>query len=408
MKICIVGGGVTGLVAAHMLGPEHEVDLYEKRDHLGGCLSSYRINGYCLEEFYHHCFSGDTDLFSLMQDLCIFDRLEWLNGTTGYYSQKTIYPLSSPLEILKYPELSLREKARLALLVMNAKKMDVGDLDAVTARNFILDRLGENIYRSFFEPLLISKFGENRDKVSAAWLISRIAIRSNRGVSGERLGYLKGGFQTLIDALETAIGRHCVVRLNDPVESLQKDIHGWRVNGRLYDTVLSTLPPHLLGVPGTTAAPRIPYQGAACMAMGIERDITDGIYWLNMKDPAPYGAVVSHTNFVPKDRYGEHIVYLASYFSGEMPPHIDRKMLEDFCSRFNISESEVHWKRLAVEPLAGPVYTTGYRKLMPEYARNGLFFAGMFSPPNYPERSMNGAVVAGVEVAKLIGRPEDI
>lgn len=405
MKICIVGGGVTGLVAAHRLGAQHEVDLYEKRDHLGGCLSSYHIDGYWLEEFYHHCFSGDDDLFSLLADLNIFDRLEWLNGTTGYYSQKTIYPLNSPLEILKYPELSLGEKARMALLVMGAKKIDVGDLDSVTARDFILDRLGENIYRSFFEPLLISKFGENRNDVSAAWLISRVAIRSNRGISGERLGYLKGGFQTLIDALETSIGRNCVVRLNDTVTSLQKDTYGWRVNGRLYDTVLSTLPPHVLGVAGT--APPVPYQGAACMAMGIDRDVCDGIYWLNMKDPAPYGAVVSHTNFVPKERYGEHIVYLASYFSGDVPPQIDRKMREDFCSRFDIPESAVHWQRLAVEPLAGPVYTTGYRKLIPEYARDGLFFAGMFSPPNYPERSMNGAVIAGNEVAAVIDRAEE-
>jgi len=406
MKICIVGGGLTGLVAAFRLGPGHEVDLYEKRDHLGGCLSSYHIDGYWLEEFYHHCFSGDSDLFSLMKELSIDDCLEWLNGTTGYYSNNTIYPLSSPLEILKYPELSLADKVRLALIVMKAKRMDAGDLDQVTARDFILESLGEKIYRSFFEPLLVSKFGENRDRVSAAWLISRVAIRSNRGLSGERLGYLRGGFQTLVNALESSIGKHSVVRLNDPAGMLEKDMHGWRVNGRLYDTVVSTLPPHQLGVPGLEAVPRIPYQGAACMAIGLERDISDGIYWLNMKDPAPYGAVVSHTNFVPKDRYGEHIVYLASYFSGKLPPHIDTRMFEDFCSRFDVSGSEVHWKRLAVEPLAGPVYTTGYRDLIPEYASHGLYFAGMFSAPNYPERSMNGAVVAGNEVAGLIERTE--
>jgi protoporphyrinogen oxidase len=81
-------------------------------------------------------------------------------------------------------------------------------------------------------------------------------------------------------------------------------------------------------------------------------------------------------------------------------------MFEDFCSRFDVSGSEVHWKRLAVEPLAGPVYTTGYRDLIPEYASHGLYFAGMFSAPNYPERSMNGAVVAGNEVAALIERTE--
>ena len=70
---------------------------------------------------------------------------------------------------------------------------------------YIINHLGKNIYSSFFEPLLKSKFGEHRNEVSAAWLISRIAIRSNRGVAGERLGYLNGGFHILIDALERSI-----------------------------------------------------------------------------------------------------------------------------------------------------------------------------------------------------------
>ena len=51
---------------------------------------------------------------------------------------------------------------------------------------YILEHLGPRIYSSFFEPLLRSKFGKNRSNVSAAWLISRIAIRSN-GASPENI-----------------------------------------------------------------------------------------------------------------------------------------------------------------------------------------------------------------------------
>jgi protoporphyrinogen oxidase len=128
--------------------------------------------------------------------------------------------------------------------------------------------------------------------------------------------------------------------------------------------------------------------------------VTDGVYWLNMTDPAPYGAVVSHTNFIPPDRYGERIVYLASYFQGAMDPDLPRKMVEDFCHRFSLPGGSIRWKRMAVEPFAGPVYTTGYRRLMPAYEEKGLFLAGMFSPPNYPERSMEGSIIAGTEVAR--------
>ncbi|MBP1928419.1 protoporphyrinogen oxidase [Methanolinea mesophila] len=404
MKICIIGGGLTGLAAAFRLAGSHEVDLVEKRDHLGGCLASYDRERYWIEKFYHHCFVGDDALLALIRELGIEDRLEWLKGTSGYYVEGKVYPLNTPLEIARYPFLTLGEKYRLAMLTLRAKKLDVDALDGVRARDYVLDNLGEGIYRSFFEPLLRSKFGERSGDVSAAWLISRIAIRSHRGLSGERLGYLNGGFQVLVDALGDWIGKHATFRLNDPVTVMGRTGDGWMVNGRHYDRVVSTIPPQELArISGIPLAP-VPYQGAACMTLAIDRDVTDGVYWLNMRDPAPYGAVVSHTNFAPVDRYGERLVYLASYFTGELPPRHDRVMREDFCKRFGVREEEIRWQHMAVEPYAGPLYTTGYRERLPDYAQDGLFIAGMFSRPNYPERSMEGSVRAGYEAAELAGR----
>ncbi len=406
MRICIIGGGLTGLSAAYHLGESHEVDIYEKRDHLGGCLSSYEVNGYHIEQFYHHCFAGDQHLLGLMGSLGILDKLEWHCGSTGYFADGTIHPLTTPGEILRYPYLTLRDKAALALLTLRARKMETGPLDRITARDFILENLGERVYASFFEPLLSSKFGERRDEISAAWLISRISIRSNRGFSGERLGYLEGGFHVLIQALADTVGRHCVIRIRDPVVSMVKDSYGWRVNDQRYDAVLSTIPPQALaGLGGPELSP-VPYQGAACMLLSLDRDVTSGIYWLNMKDNAPYGAVVSHTNFIPISRYGEHLVYLASYFQDRLPERLDMAMVTDFCSRFRIPESAVRWQRMAVDPWAGPLYTTGYRDRIQPYMEKGLFLAGMFSRPNYPERSMEGSVIAGKEAAAGIARQE--
>jgi protoporphyrinogen oxidase len=197
MRICIIGGGLTGLVAAHALAGEHEVQLIEKMPYLGGCLSSYNVNGYWIERYYHHCFSGDNHLFALLRELGLSEHLEWRTGTSGYYSGSTIYPLNTPMDILRYPYLSLLDKARLAFLTLTAKNADLSLLDNVPAERYIIDHLGRNVYSSFFEPLLKSKFGDRRKEVSAAWLFSRIAIRSDRGVSGERLGYLNGGFHRI-------------------------------------------------------------------------------------------------------------------------------------------------------------------------------------------------------------------
>jgi protoporphyrinogen oxidase len=403
MKIGIIGGGLTGLVAAKRLVSEHEVDLFERRPYLGGCLSSYNVNNYWIEKYYHHCFSRDTSLFALIDELGLSGEIEWRTGTTGYFAGKKIYPLNTPLQILAYPELSLLDKMKLGLLTFKAKRTNLVTLDDIPAERYIIENLGKNIYASFFEPLLKSKFGERRKDVSAAWLFSRIAIRSDRGISGEHLGYMKGGFHHIIDALERSItAKGGKIQKQTTVSSVSNRQGRWEINGTRYDAIISTIPPQELERVGGPVLPSVPYQGAACMILAIERDVTDGIYWLNMKDPAPYGAVVTHTNFIPVERYSEHIVYLASYFSGMAPPNLDVQMLNDFCTRFSLKKEEIHWHKMAIDPWAGPVYTTGYRSLIPSYEQRGLFMAGMFSWPNYPERSMEGSIRAGSEVAECI------
>jgi protoporphyrinogen oxidase len=307
------------------------------------------------------------------------------------------------LQILRYPELTIIDKVKLAYLTLTAKKTDIKELDTITAEQYIIQNLGKNVYLSFFEPLLKSKFGEQKKDVSAAWLISRIAIRSDRGVSGEHLGYLNGGFHQLVDSLEKSIiskgGR---INRHTPVSQIFSLNGGWEMNGTPYDTIVSTIPPQVLESIGGPSSPPIPYQGAACMTIGMDREVAKGIYWLNMKDTAPYGAVVTHTNFIPAQRYGENIVYLASYFSGTVPAHLDSQMMNDFCTRFLVSPSEIKWHHMAVDPWAGPIYRTGFRSLIPAYEKKGLFMAGMFSQTNYPERSMEGSVRAGSEVAECV------
>jgi len=408
MNICIIGGGLSGLSAAYMLKNFADIDIFEKNTVPGGCLSSSKAaNGY-IEDFYHHCFSGDENLLSLINKLGLKDDLEWLKGSTGYLIDGKINPLTTPFDILKYRHLSLTDKFRLGMLTLKAGKINAEELDSITAGDYIEEKCGKSVYSGFFEPLLKSKFGSMSGKVSAAWLISRIAIRSDRGVEGERLGYLKGGYVTLINSLTEEIQsseRSCSICTGLPVTSLEENSSGgWTVNGKDYDAVISTVSPAELRRIGGPDIGDVPYQGAACVTIGMARDVLEGIYWVNVRDEAPYGAVIGHTNFVDKERYGEHIVYLASYFS-EMPdPDIKNIMVKDFCSRFGVKDSEINWSIIKTEPYAGPVYVTGYRSMIPGNSYGSLYPAGMFSETNYPERSMEGSVMAGYDAAERIMR----
>jgi protoporphyrinogen oxidase len=407
MNICIIGGGITGLTAAlRLMQSGHTITIYEQSSTLGGLLSSYTIENsqkqYTIERLYHHIFSTDTALLSLLSELNLMQTLEWFSGSTGYCVDSIIHPLTTPLEILKYPHLTFMDKIRLGIFTLTIKKHHIKELDTVTAESFIRKKLGNGLYTSFFEPLLRSKFGSNLEEISAAWLVSRVAIRSDRGVSGERLGYLEHGFSHLVTALTAELEKKTTLLLHTPVTKIEQD-RGWKVNGVQYDTVISTIPPSMVTTLGGPASEPVSYQCSMCMTLALPRDVLQGIYWINVADKAPFGAVIGHTNFAPYDWYNEHLVYLAAYAPKPPAPECENEMLDAFCRLFSVKRSEILWHKLAIEPYAGPLYKTGYQtQIQNKNSAPRFFEAGMFSVENYPERSLNGSVMAGEAVAREV------
>ncbi len=419
MKTIIIGGGLAGLAAAYKLTGTGEVLVIEKDAEPGGMASSYHINDYYIEKYYHHIFTGDKELITLINELGLGQRLEWLRGSTGYYLDGRIYPMNTPLEILK--ALPLMDIIRLTGLVLRAKNIkDRSKYDDITAKDWIIDTAGESVYDNFFLPLLSSKFGDNREKVSAAWLLGRVQIRSNRGTKGERLGYMRGGFYALIEAMEKAVkerGGNIIKGTVSRIEVKDSRTAGVVVDGKLIDcdSVISTVAPQVLekmldtSIPGLSL--EINYQGTACALFGLTERVMDDVYWLNIRGDVPFGAVIEHTNFIPASDYSEHLMYVTSYFqnsgsllwkSGE--EEVIELYLAGLEKLFPGFRKNVKWWRLRRDVETAPVYEIGYgKKLLPyETTIKGLYLAGMFSEANYPERSMNGSIRAGFKCAESI------
>ncbi|MDP2841088.1 MAG: NAD(P)/FAD-dependent oxidoreductase [Candidatus Methanoperedens sp.] len=414
MTTVIIGGGLAGLAAAYKLADGDEIILIEKEPELGGMASSYSIDRYHIEKYYHHIFASDRELISLIEELGLGNRLEWLKGTTGYYFDGKIYPMNTPIEILK--ALPLLDVIKLTWLVLKAKGIkDTAPFDDITAKQWILDTAGESVYNNFFLPLLQSKFGDNKERVSAAWLLGRVRIRSNRGAKGERLGYMRGGFQALIEKMtENVRKKGGIIRQGNVsrIEVKDSSVLGVNADGEFIkcDRIISTAAPHILEKIIDTKLlgldMNISYQGTACALFGMKEKIMDDVYWLNIKDNVPFGAVIEHTNFIPKSDYGEHLMYVTSYFqnpdsvlwksSDDEVIELYLKGLERLFPEFR---NKVKWWRLRRDIDTAPVYETGYGKKVLPYETNikGLYLAGMFSEANYPERSMNGSIKAGFE-----------
>ncbi len=433
--IGVVGGGVAGLAAAHRLQHHgHEVRLFEASEDLGGLAATYETAGDPVEKFYHHLSKSEETIVELAEDLGLGDRVEWRLGENAYYVDGVAHPLDTPWEIAAYPYLSLYDKFRLGMLTLGVDVRggvpsfdsydDLAAYEDVPIREFLLEHTTRNVYEYFFEPLLDAKFGSRKEDVSAAWLLGRIRFRGERDLlRGEILGYLEGGFGALLDALVEAVGTDAIVtdaRVEDvaygeAVESVTVGVGGATETHDVDDLVVTTMP-HLLE--DWTGYPcDIDFQGAVCAVVGMDRQLTD-TYWLNVADDAPFGALVEHTNFVPPERYGgEHLLYVASYVQdrGDRVWQRDdaglRELwLDGVADLFpDFDRDHVEWMEIARAPRAAPIYERGYLDMVVPYdlgdaVTEGLYYGGMASRAQYPERSLNGGVVAGFECADRIDR----
>ncbi|AWB26704.1 NAD(P)/FAD-dependent oxidoreductase [Halococcoides cellulosivorans] len=449
--IAIVGGGIAGLAAARRLqAAGREVTVFEAAEQIGGLAATVETGGDPIEQYYHHLSKSEERIVEVIEEVGLGEDLHWPVGETANYVDSTVWPLDKPWEILAYPYLSLYDTFRLGMLVKGVDlrggipSFDSYDsLDAyddVPIEQFVTEHTTRGVYEHFFEPLIEAKFGDRADEVSAAWLLGRVQFRGERDpIRGEYLGYLDGGFGRLIDALIEDVGRDAIqtgarvtdleladgavdrITVETSGDSSGPDAEGSddgeqtarTTTAHPVDAVIVAAMPSVLESLTDYSCP-IEFQGTVCSIIAMDEQLTD-TYWLNVVDDAPFGALIEHTNFVPPERYGgEHLLYAVKYVDGPEDPFFQRSDddieaawldgLDDLFEQFD--RSAVEWIETARNPRTAPVYERGYLdKIVPtdlSEIADGLYYAGMGSRTQYPERSLDGGIRAGERAADLI------
>ncbi|WP_267640598.1 NAD(P)/FAD-dependent oxidoreductase [Haloarchaeobius amylolyticus] len=434
MTVGIVGGGIAGLAAAYRLQQAgYEAQIFEASEDIGGLAAVYETAGQPIEKFYHHLSKSEETIVELAEELGVGDRLEWPYKSDAYYVDGVVHPMDKAWEIAAYPHLSFYDKFRLGMLTMEVDLRGgipsfdtydrLEDFEHVPIRDFVVEHTTRNVYESFFEPLLDAKFGSRKEDVSAAWLLGRIKFRGERDLlKGEQLGYFDGSFAVLIDALVEAVGRENVTtgaRVSEvdtaggQVSSLTVETDAGTESHDVDAVVVAAMPNVLEDLTGYTCD--IDFQGTVCSVWSMDESITD-TYWLNIKDEAPFGVLIEHTNFIPEERYGgEHLYYTASYIqdpSEDLWQMSDEEVeqhwqdgIQDLFPHFD--PEMVNWVQTARNPRTAPVYERGYLDMVVPYdladeVAEGVYYAGMASRAQYPERSLNGGIVAGYACADRI------
>jgi protoporphyrinogen oxidase len=428
MNIGIIGAGATGLVVAHEFAKKnHKVTVIEKNDKKAGLVGSLKIGNKYIESFYHHIFTNDSYIIDLINELDLSDKLGWYTPKSGIYSSQKLYPFSTGLDFLKFNEMNLLDRFTLGLLIYRSKFIkDWSYLENISAKEWILKNSGKSSWEKLWEPLIISKFDKDAEKIPAVWLWNKFKLRGSTrdsNVGKEMFGYVDGSFGIIYEELGKRIinlggdiKTSCNVEKISPNKNNTIDIDIGN-NILNFDKVLFTPSPEILtymniDLPNDykSKLKSIKYKSNICMILELKKQIGP-YYWTTIAEKNyPFVAIIEHTNLVPKEWYNGNIVYLSRYIdsSDELFKSDDKTITKLFLDNFkkiypNFNENLLKNIIISRAKYAQPVVTKNYSEKKIEYETpiKNFYIANMSQI--YPEdRGQNYSVKLGKEVTELM------
>lgn len=289
MRVVVIGGGVTGLAAAHRLtelaeeqGRSLDLHLLEASPRLGGAIGTERRDGFVLEEGPDSMITDKPAGIALVRRLGLEGELvstQDVHRRSFVARDGRLMPVPEGFQLLapsrfgplaQTPIFSWPGKARMALDLFIPPRRDEAD---ESLGHFVLRRLGREALERMAQPMIGGIYGadpmqlslqatlprfrdmerEHGSVIRAMWARARNGggrPAQQEGVSGARYGLFvsfRQGMQTLIEGLQARLPAD---RLHSgaPVEALQRSDSGWIVQSSAgtfpADAVIVALPTH--------------------------------------------------------------------------------------------------------------------------------------------------------------------
>ncbi len=256
-RVAIIGGGISGMVAAMRLGElaaeskNIQIEMFESAPQLGGLVASERIGDYLIERGADSFITNKPGGVALCRKLGLMSDLI---GTDDKNRRSLILARGQPIEtpeglnliapgsawsILKTPILSWPGKLRCLLEPLVPRRTEVGD---ESLASFTRRRLGQEMLDRIVQPMVGGIYTADPEKLSLMATLPRFLEMERRhgslfeamhaddglvggaekGASGARYGLfasLRRGMSQLMDSLEDrvrAVARvHCRARVNE-------------------------------------------------------------------------------------------------------------------------------------------------------------------------------------------------
>ncbi|MFI6569169.1 protoporphyrinogen oxidase [Nocardia fluminea] len=303
MRIAVVGGGISGLVAAYRLrqrlGDSVDIVVLEQSGRVGGVLHTRELAGEPVDLGAEAFVGRRPEVIELMSELGLADQLVrpagkrpliWAQGSAHPLPGRTLMGIPSDAESLR----GLVDDATLDQVATEAQRplhWEPGsDLDVQT---LVGDRFGRQVVERSADPLLGGVYAGISASIGVRAALPTLAEALDHGASSLTeavraamptpssepvFGGLRDGYGALLTALTEASGARFVT--TTAATRIARGPHGWVVDplGTVEAVVIATPAPvtarllHYVAPEAARAAASIELSSSALVAMALPRD----------------------------------------------------------------------------------------------------------------------------------------
>lgn len=249
MKIGIIGAGISGLSVGKMLEKQHDVEILERNEQIGGIARTKDINGIAYHTVGGHCFNSKNPE---VMDFVFNEILPEKN----WHMVNRVAKINFKNNLISYPiEFAIKEIYQFDQKLAYNITQDFLKAEIHSPQNleeWFIQNFGETLSREYLIPYNKKIWQIDPSQMSHLWVEGKLPkpnkvdffnalIKDNQDTMPHSKFYYpnSNNQNTFIEALST--GQK--INLGYKVDTIEKTGNEWIVNGhKHYDLVISTVP----------------------------------------------------------------------------------------------------------------------------------------------------------------------